>query len=63
MKQLFWLALGVVAGFFVAHKVSQTDQGKAFFANVDSKTREFTDALVEGYREREAELRNTRKSS
>lgn len=63
MKQLFWLTLGIITGFFVAHKVSQTDQGRAFFANVDARTREFTDAIVEGYREREAELRSSRKSS
>jgi hypothetical protein len=63
MKELFWLVVGLVAGFFVAHKVNQTEQGRAFFANVDARTREFTDALVEGYKEREAELRNARKNS
>jgi hypothetical protein len=62
MKQLFWLIVGVIAGFFVAHKVNQTEQGQAFFATVDSKTRDFTEALVEGYKEREAELRAARKN-
>ncbi len=62
MKQFFWLIVGVIAGFFVAHKVNQTEQGQAFFANVDAKTRDFTEALVEGYKEREAELRAARKN-
>ena len=62
MKQLFWLTVGVIAGFFVAHKVNQTEQGQAFFATIDAKTRDFTEALVEGYKEREAELRSARKN-
>lgn len=62
MKQLFWIAVGIVAGFFVAHKVNQTEQGQIFFANLDVKTRDFTEALVEGYKEREAELRAARKN-
>jgi hypothetical protein len=62
MKQFFWLIVGVAAGFFVAHKVNQTEQGKAFFANIDAKTRDFTEALVDGYKEREAELRAARNS-
>lgn len=60
MKQFFWLIVGVVAGFVVAHKVNQTEQGKAFFATIDAKTRDFTEALVDGYKEREAELRAAR---
>lgn len=60
MKQFFWLVIGVIAGFVVAHKVNETEQGKAFFANLDAKTRDFTGALVDGYKEREAELRASR---
>ncbi len=58
MKNLFWLIVGVGVGFVVAHKVNQTEQGQAFFESVDAKTRDFTDALVDGYKAREAELRN-----
>ena len=60
MKQIFWLIIGLVAGFIFAHKVNETEQGRAFFANLDAKTRDFTDALVDGYKEREAELRANR---
>ncbi|MEY4102338.1 MAG: hypothetical protein RIR88_472 [Actinomycetota bacterium] len=57
MKQLFWVIVGVALGFFAAHKINQTEQGREFFARVDSKTRDITDAVVEGYKAREAELR------
>ncbi len=57
MKNLFLIAVGVVLGFAVAHQVNKTPQGRAFFAEVDGKTREFGSAVIEGYREREAELR------
>lgn len=57
MKGILLLALGVLAGFAVAHQVSRTPEGKRFFDDVDSKARDFTDAVVDGYRSREAELR------
>jgi len=60
MKYLFWLLAGVGLGFLVAHQVNRTDAGKAFFADVDSKARQISEALVEGYRERSSELRNGR---
>jgi hypothetical protein len=60
MKYLFWLLAGVGLGFLVAHKVSQTEGGKAFFASVDSTARQLSDAVVTGYRERASELRGDR---
>jgi hypothetical protein len=57
MKQLFWVIVGVALGFVAAHKINQTEQGREFFATVDAKTRDLTDAVVEGYKAREAELR------
>ena len=57
MKGILLLAVGVVAGFVVAHQVSKTPQGKQFFDDVDSKAREFGSAVVDGYKAREAELR------
>ena len=44
-------------GFFAAHQINQTEAGREFFADVNAKTRDFTDALVTGYKQREAELR------
>jgi hypothetical protein len=57
MKGLLLLILGAVAGFVVAHQVSKTPQGRQFFDNVDSRAREFGDAVVEGYKARESELK------
>ena len=57
MKQAFWVIVGVVLGFFAAHQINQTEAGREFFADVNAKTRDFTDALVTGYKQREAELR------
>ena len=58
MKGLLLLVVGVAAGFVVAHQVAKTPQGKQFFDDVDSKAREFSGALVDGYKQREAELRS-----
>ena len=57
MRSILLLAVGVAAGFIVAHQVSKTPEGKKFFDDVDSKAREFGSAVVDGYKAREAELR------
>jgi len=57
MKGILLLAAGVVAGFVIAHQVSKTPQGQKFFADVDTKAKEFGDAVVQGYKTREAELK------
>lgn len=57
MKGLLLLATGIGIGFIAAHQVAKTPQGKQFFDEVDSRAREFGDALVDGYKQREAELR------
>ncbi|MEJ1230614.1 MAG: hypothetical protein WDM88_08490 [Galbitalea sp.] len=58
MKNILLLIIGVGAGFVIAHQVSKTPRGRQFFDDVDSKAREFSAALVDGYRAREAELRS-----
>jgi hypothetical protein len=57
MKSILLLAVGVAAGFVVAHQVAKTPEGKQFFDDVDNKAREFGSAVVDGYKAREAELR------
>jgi hypothetical protein len=57
MKGILLLAVGVVAGFVLAHQVAKTPEGKKFFDDVDTKAREFGSAVVDGYKAREAELR------
>lgn len=50
--------LGVLAGLIAAHLINRTPSGRAFFADVDAKVRDFAEGVTSGYREREAELRN-----
>ena len=58
MKKILFLVVGVGIGFFAAHQFSKTPQGRQFFDDVDSKAREFSSAVIDGYRAREAELRS-----
>jgi hypothetical protein len=57
VKKILWLAAGVGLGFVVAHQLSKSPKGAAFFEDVDAKAREFGASVVDGYRSREAELR------
>ena len=57
MKKLFWLVVGIGIGFVAAHQVNKSPEGRKFFEEVDSKAREFSSAVVDGYKAREAELR------
>ena len=57
MKGFFLLVIGVAAGFVAAHYVSKTPQGKQFFDDIDARAHDFGDAVVDGYKTREAELR------
>ena len=57
MKNILLLVIGVGAGFAIAHQVSKTPAGQQFFDDVDRRAKEFSAALVDGYRARESELR------
>jgi hypothetical protein len=58
MKNILLLVIGVGAGFAIAHQVSKTPAGKRFFEDVDNRAKEFSAALIDGYKAREAELRD-----
>jgi hypothetical protein len=58
MKNILLLIVGVGAGFVIAHQVSKSPAGKRFFEDVDNRAKEFSAALVDGYKAREAELRS-----
>ncbi|MDJ0335206.1 hypothetical protein QMG83_08205 [Salinibacterium sp. G-O1] len=58
MKSLVLVLVGVAVGFLVAHTMAKTPEGKQFFADVDSRAREFGRAVVDGYKARESELRS-----
>ena len=57
MKSVLLLVAGAAAGFVAAHYISKTPQGEKFFADVDEKAKEFGAAVVDGYKAREAELK------
>lgn len=57
VKSMLWFAVGVAAGFVVAHQVNQTKQGREFFSTIDAKAKAFGQAVADGYHAREAELR------
>jgi hypothetical protein len=58
MGKFLLLVLGIGAGFVLAHQVSKTERGKQFFDDVDARAKDFSAALIDGYRAREAELRS-----
>lgn len=57
MKNFLIFSVGVAIGFIGAHQVNKTPNGRRFFEEVDGRLTEFTDAVADGYRAREAELR------
>lgn len=58
MKSVLWLIVGVAAGAVAAHQFSKTPQGRAFWAEFDDRTEGLSHAVVDGYKAREAELRD-----
>ena len=57
MKNALLLVVGVGIGALAAHQFEKTPEGKRFFADAGEKVRQFTDAVVDGYKTRESELR------
>jgi len=57
MKNILLLIIGAGIGFVAAHQINKTPEGRRFFEEVDSRVGEFTDAVIDGYKSREAELR------
>lgn len=57
MKTLLLLVVGVGLGFVLAHQINRTPEGRRFFEDVDSRAKEFSGAVKDGYRSRESELR------
>ena len=57
MKNALWFIVGVAVGAVAAPQYSRTEQGAQFFDEVDARAREFGSAVIDGYKQREAELR------
>jgi hypothetical protein len=54
MKNFIWFVLGVGVGLVISREASKTSQGTQFFNDLDTKAREFGEAISEGYRLRDA---------
>ncbi|WP_028244599.1 hypothetical protein [Pseudoclavibacter soli] len=50
MSRAFWFVAGVVGGFVAAHEINKTERGREFFALLNERTQEFTEAVSEAYR-------------
>jgi hypothetical protein len=57
VKKLLWLALGVSLGVVAARRFASTPTGRELVKSVDSRAKEFGDAVSEAYRTRQEELR------
>ncbi|KZX20270.1 hypothetical protein EV639_1079 [Rathayibacter tanaceti] len=57
MKNLALIVLGIGLGFALAHRVSRTEAGARFFADINRTAKELGEAVSEGYHQREAELK------
>lgn len=57
MKKVLFLAIGVAIGILAARRIEETEKGKAILDSVDDRSREFTDAVKDGYQARDRELR------
>jgi hypothetical protein len=56
MRKLFWLVSGISLGLVIAKQIEQNPAAKAIANDVERAAREFGNAVVEGFREREEEL-------
>lgn len=56
MRKLFWLVSGISIGLVLAKQIEQNPAAKAVANDVERAAREFGNAVVEGFREREEEL-------
>lgn len=56
MRKLFWLVSGISIGLVLAKQIEQNPAAKIIANDVERAAREFGNAVIEGFREREAEL-------
>lgn len=56
MERALWLLAGIGLGFIAAHYANRTEMGNRLFTNIDRGAKEFGEAVVQGYRSREAQF-------
>ena len=63
MKKAFWFATGIAAGLVAAKQLQENPKTKAMVDDVLARVRELGDVVVEGFREREAEIAAEKKAA
>jgi hypothetical protein len=63
MKKAFWFVTGIAAGLVAAKQLQENPKTKAMVDDVLERVRELGDVVVEGFREREAEIAAEKKSA
>ncbi len=63
MKRLFWLSLGVWIGAVGIKKIRENEKYAEILDRSGALTKDFRDAVTEGFRERENELKQSRPTS
>ena len=56
MRKLFWLVSGISLGLVLAKQIENNPAAKVIANDVERAARDFGNAVIEGFREREAEL-------
>lgn len=60
MKKLFWLGVGIWVGSVGIKKLRENEKYSGLLDRAGSVTKDLKDALVDGFNEREGELRRQR---
>lgn len=56
MKKLVWFVAGIALGAVAARQIEENPAARKAYEEAKASVSEFRDAVLEGYREREAEL-------
>lgn len=56
MKKLVWFVAGITLGAIAARQIEENPAARKAYEEAKASVADFRDAVLEGYREREAEL-------
>jgi hypothetical protein len=63
MKKLIWFIAGLALGAVAAKQIEENPKARKAYQEAKSSVQDFRDAVMEGYREREAELAKPARSA
>ncbi|MEN9749110.1 MAG: hypothetical protein RL149_188 [Actinomycetota bacterium] len=62
MKKLFWIAVGIWAGTVGVKKLRENERYAELLDRAGSVTKDLKDAVVDGFKERETEIKRERRN-